>query len=70
MARSEQAIAEQFRADGADHTDRVFRSCCGRLEAAASLRDTLAQSLELLAQSDAMLARGGVFIRDYYKALK
>lgn len=61
-------IAEQILADGVGHTDRVFSACCGQSEAIAALRETLAQSRELMAEIDAVLARGGgALIRDYYR---
>jgi hypothetical protein len=61
-------IAEQILADGVDHTDRVFSACSGHSEAIAALSETLAQSYQLMAEIDTILARGGgALIRDYYR---
>jgi hypothetical protein len=71
MAGSERLImaVAQLAADGVDHTDRVFRARCELSDARTGARLAVAQSQQLLAEIDAILAKGDkTLIEAYYKA--
>lgn len=71
MAKLEHLITgvAQLAADGADHTDRVFRARFELSDARAGARTAITESQELLAEIDAVLAKGGqTLIESYYRA--
>jgi hypothetical protein len=70
MAYLERVIANALCVRVAHDTDRAFAARVGVFERIVAGRDTLARSRELMAQPDAMLARGGAFIQEYYRASK
>jgi hypothetical protein len=70
MAELEQ-VSAQYASDGAAHTDRIFRGRSDVYGAVETARMALFEAQGLMAEIDAMLAKGGkALIQEYYSSKK